>query len=318
LKDRKRGPGAVRAVLGVLLLAAASAPSSPAGGAAEGVSPLAKYLPSPATLGGWAVKDPPQAFEQDDLFLYIDGGAEIYHEYGFVRVLVQDYWRGEDSISLEIYEMTTPAAAFGIFAFKRGPDGEPVDIGAGASLEGYYLNFWKGRFLVTLTGMNASEATVRGLLAAARSVAARIDESGAVPHLAGALPPDGLVPSSVKYMKGPLGLLNVYPFLPGNVFAPREGVKGDYPDGHSLLILAYGSAGEASEALGRAEVAFRAGSRYRRVTRDGATLRVADEDGRAFRIAARGDVLIVVFGASSPDVEAGIVEAAAARVARAT
>jgi hypothetical protein len=114
--------------------------------AAAAASPLSRYVPPPSELGDWTVKDGSQAFERDDLFLYINGGAEIYHEYGFVRVLIQDYWRGEDSISLEIFEMADPAAAFGMFTFKRGPNGETVSVGTDASLEGYYLNFWKGRF----------------------------------------------------------------------------------------------------------------------------------------------------------------------------
>lgn len=310
---RSRGPIALRTVLGVFLLAAFASPASAARGLGDDISLLTKYIPLAADLGNWTVKDLPQAFERDDLFLYIDGGAEIYHEYGFTRVLVQDYWRGEHSISLEIFEMMDPAAAFGIYAFKRGPDGEAVDIGDGASLEGYYLNFWKGRFLVTLTGMDASEETVRGILRAARSVASRIEDTADEPALTRALPPGGLVHSSVKYIRGLLGLHNIYRFFPGNVFAFRDGVQGNYDDGHSLFVLAYGSPEAASAALERIESALRAASKYRGVTREGAALRVADEDGRTFRLAVRGDVLIVVSGASSPEAEAVIVEAAASR-----
>ncbi len=310
MRDRRKKPAVLRAIPGLLILAVFAAR-----GAGDGVSPLAKYVPPAADLGGWTVKDPPQAFERDDLFLYIDGGAEIYHEYGFSRVLVQDYWKGADSISLEIFEMKDPAAAFGIFAFKRGPNGEAVDVGDGASLEGYYLNFWKGRFLITLTGTNASEETVRGILGAAHSVDSRIDEAADEPGLARVLPPGGLFPSSVKYMRGPLGLQNIYPFFTGNIFAFREGIKGDYDDGHSLIVLAYGSPEAASAALGRVESAFRAGSKYRGVTREGRALRVADEDGRSFRLAACGGVLIIVTGVSSTEIEAAILEAAAARVA---
>lgn len=302
------------ALLGVLVLAAAAAPALRAAAADTGPSPLARYLPSPEALEGWTAPDEPRSYERDDLFIYINGGAEIYHEYGFARVLVQDYQRGEDSLSLEIYEMRSPAAAFGVFTFKRGPDGEAVAIGDGASLEGYYLNFWKGRFCVTLTGMNASEATVAGILAASRSVAARIDGTGEAPALAGTLPGDGLVPSSVKYIKGPLGFMNVYPSFPGNIVPFREGIKGDYADGHSLIVLAYGSPGEAWAALGRAETSFRMSSKYGKVARGGDALRVADADRRSFGLAVRGSVLVIVIGAASPDAEAAIIKAAAAKV----
>jgi hypothetical protein len=309
LRRRRRASAALGGAL-VLALAAGAA-GLPDGAATD--SPLSRFVPLAAELGDWTVKDGPQAFERDDLFLYIDGGAEIYHEYGFTRVLVQDYWRGEGSISLEIFEMADPAAAFGMFSFKRGPIGEPVPVGSGASLEGYYLNFWKGRFLVTLTGMDASEATVRGILAAARGVDARLDGSAEPPALTAALPPGGLVASSVKYLEGQLGLRNVHPAFSGDAFAFRQAVKGDYADGHSILILSYLSVREAAAALERMETAFRERPRYRGLARTGDDVRVEDEDGRRFLCAARGRALVIVSGAA-PGTETGFLDEAAARV----
>ncbi len=297
--------------LALFLLASGPAAARPDDTGAA--SPLSRFVPPPSELGGWTVKDGPQAFERDDLFLYINGGAEIYHEYGFSRVLIQDYWRGEESISLEIFEMADPAAAFGMFSFKRGPNGTPVSVGSDASLEGYYLNFWKDRFLVTLTGMNASESTVNGILAAARGVDSRLQGAAGPPALARVLPAAGLVPSSIKYLKGPLGLRNVYPFFAGNVFAFRDGIKGDYADGHSLFILTYDSPAAAAEALERAAAAFREGTRYRGLSRTGDSLCAADEDGRPLRCAARGRALLIVSGAA-PDSEAALIDEAAAKV----
>ena len=305
------GTPVVATALALTLFAAVAASAGP--GAVEAGSPLARYVPPAAELGDWSVKDGSQAYEGDDLFLYIDGGAEIYREYGFSRVLIQDYWRGEDSISLEIFEMSDPSAAFGIFSFKRGPNGKPADVGTGSSLEGYYLNFWKGRFLVTVTGMNTSESTVRAILAAARAVDSRLEGTAGLPAVVGALPQEGLVPSSLKYLKGPLALRNVYPFFAANVFAFEDGIKGDYADGHSLYVLTYASPAAAREALGRAEAAFREGEKYRGLTRDRHSLRVEDEDGRAFRCAARGPALVIVSGAAAAT-EAFLIDEAAARL----
>ena len=49
------------------------------------------YLPADNAAAGWAKDGAPQEFEGEDLYTYIDGGAEIYQEYGFRRVIVQDY-----------------------------------------------------------------------------------------------------------------------------------------------------------------------------------------------------------------------------------
>ncbi|MCK7579399.1 MAG: hypothetical protein MZV65_29205 [Chromatiales bacterium] len=42
-------------------------------------------------MPGWRPDGDIQRYAGEDLFVYIDGGAEIYHEYGFRRVVARDY-----------------------------------------------------------------------------------------------------------------------------------------------------------------------------------------------------------------------------------
>jgi hypothetical protein len=144
--------------------------------------------------------------------------------------------------------METPAAAFGMFTFKRSGSGKTVSLGAGAELEAYYLNFWKGRFLVTLTGFDETQETIDGLLAVAGIVDSKIREQGAVPGLVGSLPGKGLRTGSVKYLKGLLGLNNIYPFYSARGLAFAEAARGVYENGASLLILDYGTADARAKA----------------------------------------------------------------------
>jgi hypothetical protein len=224
-------------VLGLsLIIAAVSAMRS------EG--PLRGYLPGDNAAPGWAKEGEPQEYEGEDLYTYIDGGAEIYHEYGFRRVIVQDYKNaGGKSVSLEIFEMETAAAAFGMFTFKRSGKGKAVALGGGAELEAYYLNSWKGRFLVTLTGFDEASETIAGLTAIARAVDPKIRDAGdsAAPPLVAALPEKGLKPETVKYLKGLLGLNNIYSFYTARGLNFAEAVRGDYADGTALLVLDYGA-----------------------------------------------------------------------------
>jgi hypothetical protein len=204
--------------------------------------PLRAYLPGGNAVSGWAKDGEPQEFEGEELYTYIDGGAEIYQEYGFARVVVQDYkTAGGKSVSLEIFEMTSPAAAFGMFSFKRSGSGKSVPFGTGAELESYYQNFWKGRFLVTLTGFDDARETVDGLLAIGAAVDAKLPGDCGEPPLVGALPADGLRPGSVKYLKGLLGLNNVYPFYTARGLNFRDAVRGLYASGETLILLDYGS-----------------------------------------------------------------------------
>jgi Family of unknown function (DUF6599) len=235
----------VAAVLAVLSLAA-SGPARPPAGHQE---TLRAFLPADGAVPGWSRDGEAQVFVGEDLFTYIDGGAEIYREYGFSRVVVQDYKSAAGtSISLEVFEMASPAAAYGMFTFKRSGRGRTLPLGSGAELEDYYLNLWRGRYLATLTGFDASAKTVEGLEALAAAVAKGLGEAAAEPSLVAALPGEGLRPQSVKYLKGLLGLNNIYPFHTGRGLDFVEAVKGDYPDGALLLILEYASApaGEAA------------------------------------------------------------------------
>ncbi len=232
---RRKGPPAVllALVLGCAVVAAAVL--------REG--PLRPYLPAGDDVPGWARDGDLQEYEGEDLYAYIDGGAEIYQEYGFRRVVVQDYEHGAGmSVSLELFEMETPAAAFGMYTFKRSGQGQGLELGGGGELESYYLNFWKGRFLATLTGFDDSRGTVDGLVKIARALEAKLPGGGeGEPALVGSLPGQGLEPRSVKYLKGLLGLNNVYSFYTGRGLGFEAAVRGLYENGETLLVLDYGA-----------------------------------------------------------------------------
>lgn len=200
-------------------------------------------------VAGWARDGVPQEFEGEDLYAYINGGAEIYHEYGFRRVVIQDFMSSEGrSVSLEIFEMEAPAAAFGMFTFKRSGKGKPVSMGDEAELESYYLNFWKDRFVATLIGFEESSETLEGLLALGAAVDARIREKGERPSLVTALPEKGLKSGSVKFIRGRLGLNSVYPFPTARGLLFEQGVAGLYENGVVLLVLDYLSADKAGDS----------------------------------------------------------------------
>jgi len=218
------------------------------GQSSPGISDLRSYLPSGREAGEWESDGPPQEFKGEDLYLYIDGGAEIYREYGFAEVLAQEYRNKEGKgLSLEIFRMTSPESAYGMYTFKRSTRGTPVKAGVEGQLEDYYLNFWKGDFLVTITGPDGSPATLRGLLELAGVVAGKIPGTPRRAQLTDELPPPGLIKTSVRYFKGFLGFMNNYPSLGKEAFRFEEGVRGDYSSGASLFILKY----QSDEALRR-------------------------------------------------------------------
>jgi len=224
---------------------------------------LLQYLP-PGDIDGWKRNYSPEEYVGEDLYLYINGGAEIYHEFGFQRILVQDYKNEhEKSISLELYEMTDPESAFGIYTFKRNDSGAVLSIGSGGSLEDYYLNYWKGRFLVTITGFDSENETIKGLKTIAQSVDNLLPDSGELPELIDLLPDYGLEKEGIKYFKGHLALFNSYPFFNEDVFSLKRGVRANYSQGFSVFIFKYPDEEECRNIFLEAVQKFKHSNRYR-------------------------------------------------------
>lgn len=123
-------------------------------------------------IDGWQMDSEPEIYVGDTLYELIDGGAEVYHQFGFVQALAAQYSDAEGrSISLEVFEMGDVEGARGIFADKTGDTGEPLAIGDEAVGEDYYLNLRSGRYLVTITGFDSEPETQDGILELARAVA---------------------------------------------------------------------------------------------------------------------------------------------------
>ena len=297
----------VPAVLACLVLGGAWA-----GQSGDGGPKLASLLPGSGDAQGWSRDGEPQEYPGQELYTYIDGGAEIYHEYGFRAVIVQDFESAAGkSVSLEIFEMADPGAAYGMFTFKRSGQGRSVPLGSTGALEDYYLNFWKGRYVVTLTGFDDSAATIAGLLALGRAVDAKMGETAEAPGLVAALAGEGLKPGSVKYLRGLLGLNNVYPFYTARGLAFTAAVKGDYESGASLIVLDYGSAQARASAWADLNAALENAGRFKRTGGPDAGVPLfLDGQGRYAAFRETGDRLAVGLGA---DPSAAIAIAAQAR-----
>jgi len=242
----------------------------------------------------------PQGYHGDDLFQMIDGGADIYHEYGFRQVLSAEYADGRGKIiKLEMYEMESSAAAYGIYSFKVGEVGKALAIGQEGLIEDYYLNFWQGNLQVTLIGQDAEEETVQSVVALAGAVAARIAQTGERPELANLLLHEPLPFSHPKYLHGALGLMNNYIFDRENIFRVREGLIGDV-EGCRAMVFRYAGDSESAEAYEYATTKLSAGTRFTNQTRQGNQYTMVDRKQESIMIKQTGHHIAIVIG---PDAE---------------
>jgi hypothetical protein len=253
--------------------------------------------------GGWKLAGAPRMFAGEELFIHIDGGADIYYEYGFDRVEVREYRSGAgQAVTVEIYTMTSPESAFGIYTFKRGMEGEAVPLGNGGFFEGYYLNFWKGNCLVTLTGLDMDAETVEGLQEIAGWIDKDLPAGGKIPALIKVLDEENLVESSIKYFRGPLGLFNCRVFFTEDVFAFEEGAAGICKDGSQVFVFGYGQAEEAQDRFESAMDKFKNSPRYRDFRDRDSTFSIRDGEGHTLLgiLHTNHIVLVVTEGDSAP------------------
>ena len=259
---------------------------------------LKTLLPPPGWSDQWKRYFNTQEYKGDDLFLYINGGAELYHEYGFKQVLVQDFQNPEGkSISLEIYEMTHPDSAFGIYTFKRSQEGKLLEIGDEATLDGYYMNFWKGNFLITLTGFDEDKKTIAGLSALAFEVEKRIlSPRRRPPQIIHALPPEGLIKSSIKYLRGNLALFNCYPFSAQGIFKITDGVRGSYTEDYEIYIFAYETETESMIRFKAAAKHFQNNSKFRILAFDEKSLHMRDSGNQSIHMSPVHNCILILLG----------------------
>lgn len=266
---------------------------------------LRLLLPAPEEFKGWRTEDAEHVFEGKELFAYIDGGAEIYFEYGFRRVLVQDYRDVQGHrLCLEVFDMDSPESAYGIFSFKKSDSGKPIDIGDKAHLDDYYLNVWKGHFLITISGLDKHAKTLAALQELGQLVAGKIEGRGPRPDLLSLYPEEGLILQSIKLFKGPLGLFNSYPFFQRYVFATSRAARADYGGGESVYLFEYPDEPSCLRTWKEVKEAFFQSDRYLNPFDDGVILRVTDRQGRRIFGGVRKNYLILII--NSKDYHAAI------------
>ncbi len=257
---------------------------------------LTGFLPTGSEVAGMTLNDTPQNYQGEDLYQMIDGGADIYHEYGFLHALSAEYVDGRGKIiKLEMYEMTNPIAAYGIYSFKIGEGGKDLAIGQGARLEEYYLNFWQGNLQMTLIGQDGEEPTVQSVVALAKAVAVLIPQTGERPELASLLLREPLSFAQAKYLRGPIALMNNYLFDREDIFRVRDGFIGSV-EGCRAMVFRYTSEQESAEVFANATNKLSASTRFSKQTGRGNQYTLLDRKQESVMLQQTGSHIAIAIG----------------------
>jgi len=252
---------------------------------------LVSLLPREGRIQGWSRVDTARIYEGNALYDFIDGGADLFFEYGFRRALSVEYQSaGGKSINLEVYEMKDPGSAFGIYSIRSGEEATQVDIGQRGNAHAYYIMFWKGRFYVSVASSDSTGECRSGLEATARAVDQNISSKGQKPHVVDLLPAANLGMS--RYFRGNLGLSSTSILDVKGLFPVVDGAIGTYRD-HTTVLLRYGSAADAERHLADFSAYIKTDERFKGYQRRGQMAVVADSGNRALCFGHSGLYIIV-------------------------
>jgi hypothetical protein len=151
-----------------------------------------RLLPKSGEVKGWLHKGAPRVFEHDKLWEYIDGGADVYIDFGFQRVVTVDLENGKRSMTVDLYEMKTLEGAFGIYARERAPTYAFQSIGTQGYLEGVALNFYQANYYAKITAFSDDQETRGAMQKIAGLVSQKIGIVKKAPSLLGFFPAFGL------------------------------------------------------------------------------------------------------------------------------
>ena len=204
---------------------------------------------------GWKLASPVGTYDEESIFDYIDGAAELYFAYDFRAVAAAEYQNGETSIIVDVYDMTNTEGAFGIYSLNRYSTANYVDIGNEGIMSGTNLDFWKGRYFCKVYSFDMSEKYRGDVANFGDRLASEILEAGEEPAVVGILPQNGLVPKSARFFSRKLGLDNIRYVSEENVFNLSEETKGvvaEYQVGDSkfeTFAIVYPSSDKAFAAF---------------------------------------------------------------------
>jgi hypothetical protein len=195
------------------------------GGGVPQLSADQALLPPDGFLGHWKRAERPRVFTSSDLYGRIDGGAELFLEFGFEQLTVQNYSGASAGpqadpqtaeFQLEIYRMADPIAATGIYLLKCGKESRDAAFSERHTINNYQLLFKRSRYYVVVNNTGGDEKLRPGMVEFARFIAARLSAEEPV-TLADSLRREGIIPDSIRLVRGPYALQAVYTLGEGDI-----------------------------------------------------------------------------------------------------
>ena len=196
-------------------------------GCANGqTSNSAALFPKTNEIVGWALKEMPKFYNNDQLFDYMDGAAEIPKSYSFRQLGTAKYQKSTRlTLEVAVFDMSKSEDAFGYFSarvfLERSPRSKDRVIKMDHAAHLYSsvgaLTFWKDRYMVIIQPEigRPDDAT---LIQFAKAVSSKIKVTGSLPALLKSLPIEKQISGTARLVSGKATFDATVMFLPKDIF----------------------------------------------------------------------------------------------------
>jgi hypothetical protein len=224
------------------------------------------FLDSVPALTQWETAGDRLTLQAEGYLKSNAGNSSILNEYGFVRLIRQDFAKEGERIKVEVFEMIDSAAAYGYYTFIREQEAKPLEkIGNIGQDLGQSIELAQNRYFVRVTASGHNSSLHAGLLKIGYAISQLLPTSFSTPAVIARLPRENLVRNSAVFVLGFRALVQRYPFL-GNadIFGLANGaeaVMAEYrfpDDSATLLLISYPTQQLAKKFLENGYQAFAA------------------------------------------------------------
>jgi len=154
------------------------------------------------------ILDRNECFDGESLWGYMNGGADIYLEYGFETMRVEEFSNENETIKLELFKMDDPISAFGIYGNRTFKCGQSDVIITTDCLNRFQFQLLYGDYYIQVINESGSEKAKQIMISIAELLVKKIERKELI------LPVKYLTDSlnlslfDIKLVKGVLGIQN--------------------------------------------------------------------------------------------------------------
>lgn len=163
-------------------------------------------------------------YNESTLWGYINGGADLYIEYGFTELMAQDIVWETEPFKIDAYVMDSPESAFGIFSISRNDCDLSGEIAKWDCITPYQVQVAYGNLYLSVIAYNGTVRSTELAVEIAKKIVSKMQgKSFSLPAF---FTNENIVvdKSSVKLINGQLAIQNSYVKMEG-AFASIEDYK---------------------------------------------------------------------------------------------